>query len=186
MLLAHLKTSPNATLVIAVKGIQLRTFGTAVGEQGQSTHDSVQLTLHLKYQIKPIQLRTHQVNRFCIPLFQSRSSEENCNKFPLGTICDAQLVLGLVLKCHKSFPLPHFISSTPISGSTKPPREILVLQHPRRKCGALFTIHYFFVSLCSSLFESKSTFVQMWLHIKYMCAHSCKCWNYYYHYFYSI
>lgn len=172
-------------LVIAVINIQLRTFGTAVGEQGQSTHDSVQLTLHLKYQIKPVLLRTHQVDRLCAPLFQSHSSEENYNKFPLGTLCDAQLVLGLVLKCHKSFPLPHFISRTPISGSKKPPPEILVLQHPRRKCGALFTIQYFFVSLCASLFGSKSTFVQMWLHIKYMYAHSCTCWNYYY-YFYSI
>lgn len=76
--------------------MQLRTFGTAVGEQGRYTHDSVQLTLHLKYQIKPIQLRTHQVGRLCAPLFQSHSSEENYNKFPLRTICDAQLVLDLV------------------------------------------------------------------------------------------
>lgn len=92
-------------LVMAVKaiGIQLRTFGTAVGEQGQSTHDSEQLTLHLKYQIKPIQLRTHQVDRLCAPLLQSHSPEENCKKFPLGTVCDAQLVRGLVLKCHKIF-----------------------------------------------------------------------------------
>lgn len=175
MLLAHLNISPNITLVIAVKGVQLRTFGTAVGEQGQSTHDSLQITLHLKYQIKPIQLRTHQVDRLCAPFFQSHSSEENCNKFPLGTICDAQLVLGLFLKCHKSLPLPHFISNTPISGSKKPPPEILVFQQTRRKCRALFTIHYFFVSLCASLFESKSTSVQMWLHIKYMYTHSCTC-----------
>lgn len=111
MLLAHLKTSPNIMLVITVKGVQLRTFGTAVDEQGQSTHDSVQLTLHLKYQIKPIQLRAHQVDRLCAPLFQSHSSEEYCNKFPLGTICDAQLVLGLVLKCHKSFSLPTLSSA---------------------------------------------------------------------------
>lgn len=139
MLLAHLKISPNMMLVIAVKGIQLRTLGTAIGEQGQSTHDSVQLTLHLKYQIKPIHLRTHQVDRLCAPLFQSHSSEENCNKFPLGTIYDAQLVLGLFLKCHKSFPFPHFISSTPISGSKKPPPEILVLQQNRRENVELYS-----------------------------------------------
>lgn len=52
------------------------TFGTAVGEQGQSTHDSVHLTLHLKYQIKPIQLGTHQVGKLCAPLLQSHSSKE--------------------------------------------------------------------------------------------------------------
>lgn len=43
------------------------TFGTAVGEQGQSTHDSGQITLHLKYQIKPIQLGTPS---FLLPSFK--------------------------------------------------------------------------------------------------------------------
>lgn len=115
------------------------TFGTAVGGQGQSTRDSVQLTLHLKYQIKPIQLGTHQVDKLCAPLLQSHSSKENYNKFALGAIYDAQLVLGLALKCHKSFRISHFILSTPISGSKKPPPEILVPKHPRRKGRALFT-----------------------------------------------
>lgn len=110
------------------------TFGTAVGEQGQSAHDSVQLTLHLKYQIKPIQLGTHQVGELCAPLLQSHSSKEKYNKFPLGAICDAQLALGLALKCHKSFPLSHFFPSTPISGSKKPPPEILMAKCPRRMC----------------------------------------------------
>jgi len=95
------------------------TFGTAVGEQGQSTHDSAQPTLHLKYQIKPIQLGTHQADKLYAPLLQSHSYKENYNHFPLGAICDAQLVLDLALKCHKSFPLSHFIPCASFSGSKK-------------------------------------------------------------------
>lgn len=115
------------------------TFGTAAGEQGQSTHDSVQITLHLKYQIKPIQLGTHQIGKLCSPLLQSHSSKEYCNTFLSGAICDAQLALGLSLKCHKSFPLSNFIPSTPIAGSKKPPPKILVPKHSGRNGRTLFT-----------------------------------------------
>lgn len=149
------------------------TFGTAVGEQGQSTHDSVQLTLYLKYQIKPIQLGTYEAGKLCAPLLQSHSSKENYNKFPLGTICDAQLALALALKRHKSFPLSHFIPSTPISGSKTPPPEILVPSIPGENAELYSLDHLFCVFVCVS--GSKSTFVCMRLHTEYVCAHVCTC-----------
>lgn len=109
------------------------TLGIAVAEQGQPTYDSALLTLHFKNPTKPFQLGTHQVGKLCASFLQSRFSKATYNKFPLGTICDVQLALGLAHKCHQQFPLLCFIPSTPISGSKKRQPELLVPKHPMRK-----------------------------------------------------
>lgn len=79
--LALLEIVPSMVVVTAVhkvsSKVQQMSLGTAVSEQGQSTYNSVLLTLHLKYQIKPIQLGTHQVGKLCASLLQSHASKAN-------------------------------------------------------------------------------------------------------------